>query len=319
MTPNSFGRLFRITTFGESHGGALGVVIEGCPSGVVFNNEILLDMLGRRRPGQSLTSARNEEDLPEILSGVFEGRTLGTPIAMLVRNKDARSEDYKFIQNGSFRRGHAEDLWKEKFSHVDPRGGGRSSGRETVARVMGGAVAQMFVSSLYPVKITAHLEEVGPLNASEASFREKLEQLLASAKSEGKSFGGIARIEIENLPSALGEPVFAKLKSELASAFMGVGATCAFELGAGFASARREGSQFHQEQSSVYGGIRGGLSTGEKIEMRVAVKPTSSVLDIAKQGRHDPCILLRALVVYEAMAWLVCADMIQHRRLNNLS
>ena len=323
MSPNSFGRLFKVTTFGESHGAALGAVIEGCPAGVEFNLEILKEMLERRRPGASaITSARSEADTPEVLSGVYQNKTLGTPIAIIVRNQDARSEDYKFIDEGAFRKGHSEDLWKQKFGHFDPRGGGRSSGRETLARVLGGAIAKMFLRTLYPIEVTSRALSVGALKAENKDFPEKLEALLLKAKEDGKSYGGVAEIRIQNAPSSLGEPVFAKLKSELASAMLSVGATVGFELGAGFASADAEGSSFHSASSSAgsdqYGGIRGGISSGEEIVFRMAVKPTSSVLDVAKKGRHDPCILLRALVVFEAMSWLVLADMLLHKQLNKI-
>ncbi len=321
MSPNSFGRLFKVTTFGESHGAALGAVIEGCPAGVEFNLEILKEMLERRRPGASaITSSRSEADAPEVLSGVYQNKTLGTPIAIIVRNQDARSEDYKFIDEGAFRKGHSEDLWKQKFGHFDSRGGGRSSGRETLSRVLGGAVAKMFLRAVYPIEVSSRALNVGPLSSSDKDFSEQLEALLLKAKEEGKSYGGVAEIRIQKAPSSLGEPVFAKLKSELASAMLSVGATVGFELGAGFASAETEGTSFHSTSTSSdqYGGIRGGISSGEEIVFRMAVKPTSSVLDVAKKGRHDPCILLRALVVFEAMSWLVLADMLLQKQLNKI-
>lgn len=322
LSANSFGHLFKITSFGESHGGGLGTVIEGCPAGLVFDEALLLQWMARRRPGTSAAvSGRAESDTPEVLSGVFEGRTLGTPITVLVRNRDARSEDYEAIKN-SPRPGHADDVWKEKFGHVDHRGGGRSSGRETLARVIGGAFAQMFVRTVAPeVQVGSWPRQIGPLqfqNAEQATGAQ-IEDFLTQAKAEGQSYGGIGEVHIQNPPVSLGQPVFRKLKSDLASAMMSIGATTGFEFGEGFASAERRGTDFHgAADASSYGGIRGGVSTGETIYFRVAFKPTSSVLDVAKKGRHDPCIVLRALPVLEAMTWLVLADHILWRRLDRI-
>ncbi len=323
LRSNSFGNVFSLTSFGESHGPAMGAVIDGCPAGVVFKEEIMQDFLNRRRPGSSsLVSARNETDAPQIMSGVFENKTLGTPIAIVVQNKDQKSEDYEALKKNGFRQGHADDLWLSKFSHSDHRGGGRASGRETLARVLAGSVAKMFCTQLYPeLRVDAQIESVGVLKSHEESFDEKLSNLLMDAKKEGKSYGGIAALKISHPPQSLGEPIFLKFKSEMAKALMSVGAVVGVELGAGFESALAEGSIFHSVQnneSNPYGGIRGGITTGEDVLFRIAVKPTSSVLDVAKQGRHDPCILLRALVVFEAMAWLVLADQILMRRLNQL-
>lgn len=317
-SPNSFGQLFKVTSFGESHGPALGAVIEGCPAGVIWDDGYLIDFLERRRPGSSnLVSERNEADQFEILSGVFEAKTLGTPIALIVKSKDQRSADYTAIQENP-RAGHADDMWKEKFSHSDHRGGGRSSGRETVARVLAGAVAKNFLHQVHPeIQIQSKALQVGPLLNESSDFPAKLEALLLKAKSEGQSYGGLAEIKIMGAPQGLGEPVFMKLKSELTAALMSVGAVVGVELGDGFASVSKEGVAFHSEKTG-YGGIRGGMSTGENIVLRAAVKPTSSVLDVAKKGRHDPCILLRALVVFEAMSWLVLANQVLYKRLNRV-
>lgn len=323
LRSNSFGNAFSLSSFGESHGPSMGVVIDGCPAGVVFKEEIMQDFLSRRRPGSSdLVSARNEADEAQILSGVFDDKTLGTPIAIVVRNKDQKSEDYEILKKKGFRQGHADDLWLNKFSHSDHRGGGRASGRETLSRVLAGAVAKMFCTQLYPeLRVVSKIESVGVLKSHEESFDEKLSQLLGDAKKDGKSYGGIASLRLDRTPANLGEPVFLKFKSEMAKALMSVGAVVGVELGAGFEAAHAEGSAFHSlqnTQSNHYGGIRGGITTGEDVLFRIAVKPTSSVLDVAKQGRHDPCILLRALVVFEAMAWLVLADQILMKRLNQL-
>lgn len=304
---NHFGHLFTLTTFGESHGGALGAVIDGCPAGVHFDEEFLLQQLERRRPGKTGVSARNEADRPEILSGIFDGKTLGTPIAILVRNQDARSQDYEAIKSAP-RAGHADDVWKDKFGISDHRGGGRSSGRETVARVIGGSVAQMFLRQKFPeFRIQGFLQQVGPLSLSaEEQNSQELQQLLEKARSEGESFGARIGVRIQGVPKHLGQPVFHKLKSDLAAAVMSIGATNSFELQNADDVARAMGTEFHKRQN--YSGIRGGISTGEDIFFSVTMKPTSSILDVAKLGRHDPCIGIRAVPVIESMAALVIAD-----------
>ena len=333
MSANSFGERFRITTFGESHGAALGVVIDGCPAGIPWDEKLLRRQMARRRPGSGkLVSARRETDAVEVLSGVFKGKTLGTPIAMLVRNQDARSKDYKEIREKA-RPGHADDTWIGKFAHVDHRGGGRASGRETVARVMAGAVAQMLLQELLPsLKVAGYAAQIGPLKLSAVdrrqltrekaadfadrfaarfpspSQRKKVEFLLLDAKTRGFSHGGVAEIVVQGVPAGLGQPVFRKLKADLASAIMSVGATTALSFGEGFAAADAEGSVFHSQGEDVYGGIRGGISTGEPIRLQVAFKPTASVLHVAKKGRHDPCIVPRAIPVLQAMTYLVMAD-----------
>lgn len=339
MSANVFGERFRIMTFGESHGPALGVVIDGCPAGLCVDLELIKKNLERRRPGQKgqIVSPRNEKDEVEILSGVFEGKTLGTPLAMIVRNLDARSEDYHALQKQN-RAGHADDVWGLKFGHRDYRGGGRSSGRETLSRVLAGSVAQMLCSQRVPgCRIFAYTSEAAHLkiDPSEESqinpdlidqyvgrFPTKgekdLEVLLEKAVQEGNSYGGVATIRIQGFPPGLGQPVFHKLKSDLAQAFMSIGAVNGVELGKGFGSLHQEGQVFHRGHSEVYGGIRGGLSTGEDIVFRVSVKPTSSILDVAKKGRHDPFILTRAIPVFEAMAWLVMADHLMWQRTDRI-
>lgn len=331
MSANQFGSRFVITSFGESHGAALGVVIDGCPAGVRFDEALLKKELERRRPGHhgsgQVVSGRQETDTPEILSGVFEEQTLGTPIAIMVRNQDARSQDYKEIKQNA-RAGHADDMWKKKFGHSDHRGGGRSSGRETVSRVMAGAVAQMMMKHVSaPTKVIGYASQIGPISLTEQERQEVLNkdvdsyqarfpsardqevrELLQKAQEQGDSFGGVAEILIQNPPAFLGQPVFHKLKSDLAQAFLSVGATNGFELGLGFDSVGVKGTDFHQGSQSVYGGIRGGISTGESVLLRVSFKPTSSILDVAKKGRHDPCVVTRAIPVLEAMTWLVLAD-----------
>ena len=315
MSANRFGRLFQILTFGESHGAAMGVVIEGCPSGVRYDEKLLLHCLERRRPGRNqVTSQRQEKDHPEILSGIFDGKTLGTPISVIVRNEDGRSQDYVQVPSAP-RVGHADDVWQEKFGFSDPRGGGRSSGRETVARVIGGAFAQMFLQQSLPeIGVTSAPITIGPYRVEEIDVEKFLLGLIA----EGDSVGGVAQVVVKNPPRSLGQPVFHKLKTELTSAFMGIGAVTGVELGGGFTLAEKKGTEVHvSSDNSAYGGIRGGISTGEDILLRVAFKPTSSILGVAKRGRHDPCILLRALPVLEAMAYLVLADHVLWARLDS--
>jgi chorismate synthase len=348
---NTFGRYFSWMSFGESHGPAMGVVIDGCPGGVELDIKGLQADLNRRRPGQVdaasgkvLVTERDEKDQVEILSGVYEGKTLGTPIACVVRNEDQRSQDYEKIKKES-RIGHADDMWKEKFAHVDPRGGGRSSGRETLSRVVAGSVARQFLHSIHPtLKVTGFAAQIGAYaieNFDREVLNEKLQssqhnnsivdgfaarfpsktvniaEHLQHAKDTGESYGGVVEIWIDGAPQGLGEPVFHKLKSDLAMAVMSIGATCGVEFGEGFALTKSAGTEVHtQKNSPAYGGIRGGISTGERIAFRVAFKPTSSITDTSKQGRHDPCIVPRAVPVVEAMTWAVLADLELARRLN---
>lgn len=346
---NSFGHFFRTHTFGESHGPALGVVIDGCPAGVIWREEIINCNLQRRRPGQSdIVSARQEIEEFEVLSGVYQNKTLGTPITLIVKNGDAQSQVY-LHDNGERkfapRIGHADDMWLDKFGHVDPRGGGRASGRETLSRVLAGSVAQMFTQQRSPhLRVVSFVHSIGEFVLDERDYEflqqngytpqlwerhptrmpseqknHKAYELLKEAKVQGKSYGGVATVKIFSPPRGLGQPVFAKLKAELAKAFMSVGATSGVEIGAGFEASSQEGSAFHNsKQSEVYGGLRGGIATGETITFRVAFKPTSSVLDVARQGRHDPCIVPRAIPVLEAMTYLVLADQILWQRLDRV-
>ena len=323
---------------------ALGAVIDGCPAGVVWNQSLLQLSLDRRRPGQNdLTSARGEADQCEILSGVHENVTLGTPIAAIVRNVDARPQDYS-PERVEARRGHASDLWAEKFGHADPRGSGRASGRETLSRVIGGAVARMFVTQLYPeaqvVAFTSRIGLIGlsvedctdaaealegdPWHCDEFKTRcpsseknELMENLLREAKQTGESYGGMAFVRLNGLPRGLGQPVFNKLKADLVAAMMGVGATAGVEIGRGFESASASGREYHSDRQD-YGGLRGGISTGDPIDLNVAFKPASTRGKMATEGRHDPCIVPRAVPVLEAMAWLVLADQILQARLDRV-
>lgn len=312
MSANSFGERFRITSFGESHGVGLGVVIDGCPAGVKFDHALLQKNLDRRRPGQSASvSGRQESDQVEVLSGVFENKTLGTPIAMIVRNSDAKSSDYDQIKSQA-RAGHADDQWKNKFGHSDHRGGGRSSGRETVSRVMAGSVAQMMNSQILPqIKVEAFCSEVGTLQLSSLADyqnrKDEVDSYLLKLKEAGDSVGGAITVAMDQVPQGLGQPVFHKFKSDMAAALFSIGATYAVDLGEASSSSQQTGQSFHQNTEN-YGGVRGGITTGEKIQMSVRFKPTSSILDVAKKGRHDPCIVIRAVPVVEAMVHLVIAD-----------
>lgn len=344
MSANLFGHHFKLFTFGESHGPAMGAVIDGCPANVPFDQVLLERELSRRRPGQSLVvTARDELDRPEVLSGVFEGKTLGTPIALLVRNESARGSDYLEIRQRP-RPGHADDVWVKKFGHVDWRGGGRASGRETVSRVLGGAVAEMVIGQIAPsVNVIAFAREIASVHLEDSEFampsgsrRERVdfidrsivrmpserkstevEHLLIQAREFGRSYGGVVEIWIEGLPEGLGQPVFHKLKSDLATAVLSVGATMAFELGDGFGAARKEGGEYFSNPEAEPG-IRGGIATGHKIRLRVGIKPTSSVLDVAKAGRHDPCIVPRVIPVLEAMVHLVILDHLLWRKLDRI-
>lgn len=327
---NTFGELFRLTTFGESHGPAMGAVIDGCPAGVALTRAHVQAALDRRRPGQSaVTTARQEADQVELLSGVYEDKTLGTPIAAVVRNTDARSQDYQKLERED-RPGHADAVWRARFLHRDPRGGGRTSGRETLCRVIGGAVAEALLAQEVPsVSTVAWVSQVGPLMAPpvvlptrglvdahptrcpDATVAAKMEQLILEAKAAGDSLGGAIDVRVDGLPLGLGEPVFGKLKSRLADAVSGIGAVSGVVWGGAefFADVQRPGSAFHSGGREVYGGVQGGLSNGEPLTLRIFFKPPATLATHAKEGRHDPCILPRAVPVVEAMVGMVLADL----------
>lgn len=321
MASNSFGEIFRINCFGESHGEALGVVVDGCPSGIDLSVEDFLVDLARRRPGQSaVTTARKESDQPEILSGVFEGKTTGMPIAVIVRNEGQRSEDYDQLRNNP-RLGHADETFAAKYEHRDHRGGGRSSGRETVARVIAGVIAKKVLPA--DVSIIGHCLQVGPLRATsfdrdaiesnpmrcaDAKIAVEMADYVLNLKSAGDSTGGLVEIFVENPPPSLGEPTFHKLKSRLADAVMSIGAVTGFAYGAGFETVSMRGSDYIADRKN-FGGILGGISTGETLIMSVSIKPTTSIADVAKKGRHDPCIVPRVIPVIEAMIAVTLADL----------
>jgi chorismate synthase len=318
---NTFGKNFRITTFGESHGPALGVVIDGCPAGMALAENDIQPFLDRRRPGTSpLSSPRQESDKIEILSGVFEGMTTGTPIALMVRNENQQSGDYEELRE-KFRPGHADFTYQEKYGLRDHRGGGRSSGRETLSRVAAGAVAMKFLAAR-GITITGTISEV-----HDKTDPKEMENEILAAKASGDSVGGIVQVTATGCPAGLGDPVFGKLDALIAGAMMGIGAVKGVEIGDGFAAAQAFGSENNDPMtadgfsSNHAGGILGGISSGQDIVVRIAVKPTPSiakiqqtrdihgnVVDISVGGRHDPCIVPRIVPVAEAMLALVLMD-----------
>jgi chorismate synthase len=318
---NTFGTNFRITTFGESHGAAVGCVIDGCPPGITLSEHEIQPFLDRRRPGTSpLVSPRNERDRVGILSGVFEGKTTGTPIALLVRNEEAHPEDYEELRT-LFRPGHADFTYQQKYGCRDHRGGGRSSGRETVGRVAAGAVAAAFLAGK-GISIAGRIVQVHGKTTPAA-----IEAEILAAKNAGDSVGGIAEIVARGCPAGLGDPVFGKLDALIAGAMMGIGAVKGVEIGDGFGVAGTFGSENNDPitrdgfLSNHAGGILCGISTGQEIVVRIAVKPTPSIArpqktvdingndaEITVRGRHDPCILPRIVPVAEAMLALVLID-----------
>ncbi|KTD48615.1 chorismate synthase [Legionella rubrilucens] len=342
MSGNTFGRLFRVTTFGESHGKALGCIVDGCPPGLALSEEALQPFLDKRKPGQSrYTTQRREADAVEILSGVFEGVTTGTPIALLIRNQDQRSSDYEEIKH-VFRPGHADYTYHHKYGHRDHRGGGRSSARETAARVAAGAIARLYLKQEAGIEIIGYLQQMGELILDfvdekeidrNAFFCPNAHQLDALAhtidqlRREGDSIGARVHVMARNMPVGLGDPVFDKLDATLAAAMMSINAVKGVEIGSGFAVVTQKGSEHRDEMdktgflSNHAGGILGGISTGQNLEVSLALKPTSSIIKPGKtlttageevtvvtKGRHDPCVGIRAVPIAEAMMALVIMD-----------
>ncbi len=344
MAGNSFGRLFRVTTWGESHGPALGAVVEGCPPAIPIEAAELQKDLDRRKPGKALTSPRAESDTVEILSGVFQGLTTGTPISLLIRNRDVRSGDYSEISR-LYRPGHADRTYVQKYGFRDWRGGGRSSARETAARVAAGAIARKFLAGcgIFVRAFTLALAGIecscrdldridsNPLYCPDSEAAEKMEARLKEIREKGDSAGGIVEIRVAGCPAGLGEPVFDKLDARLAAAIMSVGAVKGVEIGEGFKAAAMLGSQNNDPvtargySSNHAGGILGGISTGMDIVVRAAVKPIPSIslpqntVDsqgepavITVKGRHDVSAIPRIVPVLEAMTLLVLADFMLH-------
>jgi chorismate synthase len=359
---STFGTLFRVSTFGESHGGGVGVVVDGCPPRLPIDVEQIQRDLDRRRPGQSrLVTQRDEEDRAEILSGVFEGRTLGTPIAILVRNKDARPAAYDHLKD-VYRPSHADFTYDQKYGVRDHRGGGRSSARETIARVAAGAIARQLLTAVADVEVLAWVSQVHDIDAAvdpgkvtladvEASptrcpspaEAERMIAAIEDARRNGDSLGGVVECVVRNVPPGLGEPVFDRLDADLAKGVLSLPAAKGFEIGSGFAGTRLTGLQHNdpfvpgeggrtRTATNRSGGVQGGISNGEDIVFRVAFKPTATIasaqqtvdregnaVELAAKGRHDPCVLPRAVPMVEAMALLVLADhYLRHRALDVL-
>jgi chorismate synthase len=356
---NSFGKLFKITTFGESHGVALGVIVEGCPAGLEIDEDQIIAEMQRRKPGQSkITTQRKEEDKIEILSGVFEGKSTGTPIGIVIRNADQKSKDYSHISD-KFRPSHADYTYFEKYGNRDYRGGGRSSARETAARVAGGAIAKQFLATK-GITIQAYVSQVGELklakdystlNLAEAENNmvrcpdpetaEAMIALIDSVRLDRDTIGGVVSCVITNTPPGLGEPVFDRLHAELGKAMLSINAVKGFEYGSGFEGVKMRGSAhndaFVQEGEKVKtttnhsGGIQGGISNGADIYFRVAFKPVATIMQdqasvneageavtVSGKGRHDPCVVPRAVPIVEAMAALVIADYLLISKTNKL-
>lgn len=319
MRGNSYGKLLSMTTFGESHGEALGVVLDGVPAGLEFVPENLQAWLDKRRPGKiSGTSERKEQDQFELLSGIYQGKTLGTPIALLVRNQDAKEKDYVFAQSEN-RAGHADLTTMLKFGHRDPRGGGRASGRETVARVMAGYFASLILpqleiriqtlemGKLSSVDSTETQSDFGLYGFASSEQNEKSKEYLNELRAQGESVGCRLSVRIKNCPAGLGEPVFDKLKADLAHALMSIGGCVSFSFGAGLNFASMKGSDA-AKSSKLFGGMEGGISNGDDICLQLVFKPTSTVGEKAKLGRHDACLAPRVFVVIQSMVHFILAD-----------
>ena len=349
MAGNSFGKVFRVTTYGESHGESIGGIIDGCPAGLEMNLDFVQQQLDYRKPGQSaITSARKEEDKVRLLSGIFEGRTTGTPIAFQIQNKDQQSKDYSEIKT-AFRPSHADYVYQEKYGHRDYRGGGRSSARETACRVVAGAVAELILKQ-YGVEINAYVQQVGKIallkhfddldygliyknnvRCPDEELAHKMQAYITDIKVQGDTVGGAVQTIVKNCPVGLGEPVFDKLHADLAKALMSINATKGIEFGSGFCAAEMLGSQHNDTFEKVdgrvrtrtnnSGGIQGGISNGEDIYFRLAFKPVATIMQDQKtlndqgeevtlraKGRHDPCVVPRAVPIVKAMTSLVLVD-----------
>jgi chorismate synthase len=352
VSGNSFGRNFVVTTFGESHGPALGCVVDGCPPGMPLDESDIQGDLNRRRPGTSRhTTQRNEPDQVKILSGVFEGQTTGTPIGLLIENKDQRSRDYGDIKD-KFRPGHADYTYQNKYGIRDYRGGGRSSARETTMRVAAGAIARKYLQTRLGVSINGYLSQLGPIELAAKNLEAvrdnpffcadperipELEKFMDDLRADGDSIGAKISVLASQVPVGLGEPVFDKLEADLAKGLMSINAVKGVEVGAGFASITQRGSEHRDEMSADgfskndAGGTLGGISSGQDILTSIALKPTSSVsvpgktidksgaeTEIVTTGRHDPCVGLRATPIAEAMVALVLMDHYLRHRAQNM-
>jgi chorismate synthase len=351
MAGNTFGKLFTVTTFGESHGIAIGGVIDGCPPGLEINESDLQIDLDRRKPGTSrYTTARREEDEVQILSGVFEGRTTGTSIGLLIKNTDQRSNDYSKIKD-TFRPGHADYTYQQKYGLRDYRGGGRSSARETAIRVAAGSVAKKYLKEKLGIEVFGYLSQLGPVKIEtvdhsitnsnpffcpDASKLDALDEYMRDLRKQGDSIGAKISVVATNMPVGLGEPIFDRLDADLAHAMMGINAVKGVEIGDGFAVIEQKGSE-HRDlmspqgfKSNRSGGVLGGISSGQDLIVHMALKPTSSIsvpgetidvhgqsAEVITKGRHDPCVGIRAVPIAEAMMALVIMDhLLRHRGQN---
>lgn len=344
MAGNTFGTLFKLSTFGESHGEAIGGVIDGCPAGLIVDFEAIQTEMQRRKPGQStIVTQRKEEDQVQILSGVFEGKTTGTPIGFIIQNTNQKSKDYSHIKD-VFRPSHADYTYEKKYGIRDYRGGGRSSARETALRVAAGAIAKQLISG---ITIRAYVSSVGdvsldypnenidfseveknPVRTANAIVAIEMETLIKQIKKQGDTIGGTITCVVENVPVGLGEPVFDKLHAQLGKAMLSINAVKGFEIGSGFAGTRLKGSEhndlFNKDgstQTNHSGGVQGGISNGQPIYFKVAFKPVATTMqkqqtidrqgnsvEMQGKGRHDPCVVPRAVPIVEAMTALVLAD-----------
>jgi chorismate synthase len=352
MSGNTFGQLFSLTSFGESHGPAIGGVVDGCPPGLNLDEKDLQIDLDRRKPGTSkYVTQRKEDDAVEILSGIFEGKTTGAPIGFIIRNKDQRSQDYSKIKD-TFRPGHADFTYQQKYGVRDYRGGGRSSARETAVRVAAGAIAKKWLKENLGVKVRGCLTQLGeeiipikdwdevnnnPFFAADPSITKKLADYLDAIRSARNSVGAKLFVQATSIPIGLGEPVFNRLDADIAAAMMSINATKGVEVGSGFSSVSQKGTEHGDEmdkegfKTNNAGGILGGISTGQNIEVSVAFKPTSSIpqdrksidqqgneIEMKTTGRHDPCVAIRAVPIVEAMLALTLIDHVLRDRAQNM-
>ena len=350
MAGNTIGVLFTVTTFGESHGPAIGCIVDGCPAGITFDTDFLQKEMDRRRPGQSsIVTQRKESDIPQVLSGIFEGKTTGMPIAIVIPNEDQRSKDYDHIAR-AFRPSHADFTWETKYGNRDYRGGGRSSARETAARVAAGAIAKMFLKTV-GIQVQGYVSQVGnialkstyneldltqteqnDLRCPDPVMAEKMINLIKKVRKAGDTIGGVVACVATGVPVGLGEPVFDRLHADLAKAMMSINAAKGFEYGSGFEGVKMTGSQHNDPwvlnemgqpvtTTNHSGGIQGGISNGMDIYCKVAFKPVATIITeqdsldqslnavkVTGKGRHDPCVVPRAVPIVEAMAALVLAD-----------
>ena len=354
MAGNTFGTVFKLTTFGESHGVAIGGIIDGCPAGLSIKTAAIEAEMQRRKPGQSaIVTQRKEEDSVRFLSGIFEGKTTGTPIGFVIENTDQKSKDYSHIKD-TYRPSHADYTFDKKYGHRDYRGGGRSSARETACRVVAGAIAKQLLKD---IKITAYVSSVGelrldkpyteldfsviennPVRSADPEMASKMEAYIKQLKKQGDTVGGTITCVLQNVPVGLGEPVFDKLHAQLGKAMLSINAVKGFEFGSGFAGTKMKGSEhndiFNEDgstQTNYSGGVQGGISNGEDIYFTVAFKPVATLIQKQKtinsngepvemmgKGRHDPCVVPRAVPIVEAMAALTLADFWMLNKLSKL-